>query len=354
MISFIDWTEDKLSQYVFKKKGSQITLVETLSVPLDGELNQSSLDSLVKTGMERVYLSVPVHLLTLRELSFPFSDHNKIRDTISYELEGIILGDIGNYSIDYIVKESSEPSSNVLAACMEKAKIRDIVALFLSAGLEPVAITCLDLRLFGKDINILLEGHLPEEETRTEAAREEIAHVSINLRQDELAYKGDIERVKKSLRTTGVLIMFLLLVLGADMMVKLMSLKKEKASITKEINTLYRNTFPGEAKIIDAVRQFKGKFNSLNEKKKILVGIPVLDILLNISKHKNNTIILNELKLDEQNIIIKGVALSFENVDELKNALLPSFKDVRVIDSKASPDKKITFSIIMREKRHEI
>ena len=354
MISFIDWTEGKLSQYVFEKKGSQITLSETLSVPLDGELNQSSLDSLVKADIEHVYLSVPVHLLTLRELSFPFSDKNKIKDTISYELEGILLGDVGNYSIDYIVKESSEHGSNVLAACMEKEKIRDIVALFLSAGLEPVAITCIDLRLFGKDINILFENPPLEEETRTEAAREELTHVSINLRQDELAYKGAIERIKKSLRMTGVLIVLLLLILGADMIVKLISLKKENGTVTQEINTLYRNTFPGEVKIIDAVRQFKGNLNSLMEKKKILVGMPVLDILLNISKHKKNNITLNELKLDEQNIIIKGDALSFENVDELKNAHLLSFKDVRVIDSRASPDKKITFSIIMREKRHEI
>ncbi len=352
MISFIDWTEGKLSQYVFEKKGSQITLSETLSVALDDELTQSSLDSLVKTDMERVYLSVPVHLLTLRELSFPFSDKNKIKDTISYELEGILLGDVSNYSIDYIVKESSEHGSNVLAACMEKEKIRDIVALFLSAGLEPVAITCIDLRLFGKDI--LFENPPLEEETRTEAAREELTHISIDLRQDELAYKGAIERIKKSLRMTGVLIVLLLLILGADMIVKLISLKKENGTVTQEINTLYRNTFPGEVKIIDAVRQFKGNLNSLMEKKKILVGMPVLDILLNISKHKKNNITLNELKLDEQNIIIKGDALSFENVDELKNALLLSFKDVRVIDSRASPDKKITFSIIMREKRHEI
>ncbi|MCK5286416.1 MAG: hypothetical protein KAJ59_01255, partial [Thermodesulfovibrionia bacterium] len=227
MISFIDWTEGKLSQYVFEKKGSQITLSETLSVPLDGELTQSSLDSLVKADIEHVYLSVPVHLLTLRELSFPFSDKNKIKDTISYELEGILLGDVGNYSIDYIVKESSEHGSNVLAACMEKEKIRDIVALFLSAGLEPVAITCIDLRLFGKDINILFENPPLEEETRTEAAREELTHISIDLRQDELAYKGDIERIKKSLRMTGVLIVLLLLIFGADMIVKLISLKKE-------------------------------------------------------------------------------------------------------------------------------
>ena len=354
MISFIDWTECKLNQYVFEKKGNQITLTETISVPIDGELNQSSLDSLIKTDIEHVYLSVPFNLLTLRELNFPFSDKNKIKDTISYELEGILLGEVSHYSIDYIVKESSENSSNVLAACMEKAKIRDIIDLFVSVGLEPEAITCLDLRFFNKNINMLFESTLPEEESRAEAVREELVNLSINLRQAELAYKGDIERIKKSLYVTGMLVLLLLVIIGANLTVRLISLKKENVSVTKQINTLYRKTFPEDKKIIDPLRQFKGNLNSLMGKRKILGGVPVLDIMLNISNHNNSDITLNELKLDEQNIIIKGAALSFENVDEFKNSLSLSFEDVRVIDSKASPDKKINFSIIMGDKQHEI
>jgi len=90
--------------------------------------------------------------------------------------------------------------------------------------------------------------------------------------------------------------------------------------------------------------------NTLIEKKTILGGKPVADILLNISNLKKKNITLSEISTDEQKIIMKGTAQSFENVDEFKNALSSTFTDVKVLDSKASLDNKVVFSIIMREK----
>ena len=350
MIGFIDWTEGKLSLYVFKKKGSQYTHVDTLTVPVNEELNQSFLASVVKPNIEQVYLSVPINLLTLRELRFPFSDKNKIKETIPYELEGILLGSVSDYSIDCIITDISDSGSNALAACMEKTKLRHVIDLFLSVGLEPLVITSLDLRLYSKNINMLFEGPTLGEGIRAEAAREELVNLSINLRQNDLAYKGDIERIKKSLRLTGVLVFLILLIIGSYAAIKLITLKKDNALITKELNAIYHSAFPADTKIADAVRQFKGNLHSLKEKKTILVGIPVLDILLDIANHKNKNITLNELNIDEENMLIKGTGLSFENTDEFKNALSSSFADVKVVDSKSSPDKKISFSIIMKEK----
>ena len=131
---------------------------------------------------------------------------------------------------------------------------------------------------------------------------------------------------------------------------KFIASKKENTLLTKEINTLYHNAFPGNTKIVDAVRQFKGNMNTLIEKKTILGGKPVADILLNISNLKKKNITLSEISTDEQKIIMKGTAQSFENVDEFKNALSSTFTDVKVLDSKASLDNKVVFSIIMREK----
>ncbi len=350
MTGFIDWTEGKLSLYVFEKKGNQYTLVDTQSVPLEGELNQASLTPFVKANIEQIYLSIPVNLFSLRELSFPFSDRTKIKDTISYELEGIVLGDISDYSIDYIIKESSESGSQVLAVCMEKTKLRDIIDIFSSVGLEPVSITSIDLRFSSKNIEMLFENPALGEEIRAEAAREELVNPLINLRQEELAYKGDIDRIKRSLRFTGTLVLVLLLILGFDLTLNLISLKKETTLLAKEINSTYYKVFPEDTKLVDAVRQFKGNFNALMEKKTVLGGTPVLDIMLYIANLKNKNITLEEFSASEENILIKGTAASFENVDSFKSALSSSFTEVKVIDSKASPDKKIRFSIIMKEK----
>ncbi len=233
---------------------------------------------------------------------------------------------------------------------MEKIKLKEIIDLFSSVGLEPVVITSLDLRLSGRNIETLLEGPTSGEEVRTEAAREELLSPSINMRQNELAYRGDVERIKKSLRLTGVLVLLLLFILGSGTTIKLLFLKKENTLLTKELHSIYHDAFPEDVKIVDVMRQFKGNLNSLREKKVLVGGIPVLEILLKISHVEKESITLNEFNVDGENILIKGSALSFENVDSFKNMLSSSFSEVKVIDSMSSPDKKISFSIIMREK----
>lgn len=356
MIGFIDWTEEKITLHTFNKKRGQYTLADSVSVPVEGRLNSSALIPLVRPGIERIHLSVPVNLLTIRELDFPFSNKNKIKDTIPYELEGMVLGNVSEYSIDYIIKDKSASvnlsatGSQVLAVCIEKTKLREILDLFSSAGLEPISVTSIDLRFSVKNIEILFESPSLGEKIRAEAAREDIANPLINLRQNEFVYKGDIDRIKSSLRFTAVLASVLLLLLSLDLTLKLTSLKKENNLLANEINSLYRKTFPDEKKIVDAIRQFKGNFNAIKGKKAVLGGVPVLNELLNIAGLKNKNITLDEFSADEERIIIKGSAASFENVDAFKNTLASSFKEIKIIDSVASPDKKIHFSIIMKEK----
>jgi type II secretory pathway component PulL len=350
MIGFFDWTEGRLSLFIFEKKGNNYLLKDTKSIAIKGELNQSLLTPFTKFNLEHIYLSIPINRLTLRELTFPFSDERKIKETISYELEGFLLGSVNDYSINYIIKDSSDNTTSVLAACMEKTRLKEIIDIFFSVGLEPVAITSLDLKPLSKNINILLDGPETEEKRRSEAAKEELINPSINLRQGELAYKGHLERIKKSLRFTMTLLLLLLLILVFDITIRFISVKKENSNLHKEINTIYQNTFPQDTKIIDPLRQFKGNLYSLKEKKTILSGVPVLDILLNISNLKIKDITINEFNLDGEKIIIKGSTSSFEDVDEFKNTLQSSFAEVRVIDSKSTPDKKISFTIIMKEK----
>jgi hypothetical protein len=86
MTGFIDWTEGKVSLYIFDRKANQYVHRDTVSVPLEGELNQSFLSELVKPNIDKLYLSIPVNLLSLRELNFPFSDKAKIKETLPRRL----------------------------------------------------------------------------------------------------------------------------------------------------------------------------------------------------------------------------------------------------------------------------
>jgi type II secretory pathway component PulL len=347
--AFIDWTEENLNLYVFEKEADKYYVAEISSVSIEGEPDLAVLNSLPLAESENIYLSIPINLLTLREENFPFSDKDKINDTISYELEGILLGNINDYSIDHIITEPLETGSKVLAVCLEKIRLQKLINMFSSAGLEPKVITSLDLRLSGSRSENLLENPISDTEVRAEAAGEEILNPLINLRQDKLAYTGDIKKFIKSLRLTATLALALLIVIGAGSTLRLINLNKERTLLTSELQGIYRQVFPEDKKIIDAQRQFKGNMKMLIKKKAALGGIPVLDILQNIAVNKNKNITLHEFNADGKNLVIKGTAKSFEDVESLKNSLTPVFKGVKVMDTGATADKKINFTIIMQE-----
>ncbi|MBI5098234.1 MAG: hypothetical protein HZB30_03210 [Nitrospirae bacterium] len=342
----IDWTEDNITLYVFEQNKH----VDTVTVPLEGVLKPSFLTPFLKANTKQIYLSLPFHSLTLRELTFPFSDKLKIKDTISYELEGLLLGSVSDYSIDHIITETFDSGCRVLAVCIEKTKLGEIIKTFSSAGLEPKAITSIDLSLSGGKSEKIIEGLTLNNEIRLEAAEKEIVTPSLNLRQDELSYTGDIERMKKTLRFTASLCLILLLILGAHTVIKFAAGKKENQALVQELQTTYRSVFPEDKKIVDAVRQFKSNLNMLKEKNNIFGGIPILDTLNSIANLKSRNIILNEFNADGKNLIMKGTASSFEEVDSLRNSLTGSFEGIKVLNSDATADKKINFTIIMQEK----
>jgi type II secretory pathway component PulL len=347
---FIDWTENNLNLYVFEKKAGQYHLLDISSFPVEGELDTEALTSLPAAGCNNICLSIPLNLLTLREQTFPFSDKDKIRETLPFELEGILLGSTSDYVIDHIIIESYEVGSRVLAVCMEKSRLKKIIGVLSSADLEPKLITSLDARLSEGKSEALLQAAVSDTAVRAEAARQEVSGPLINLRRDELAYMGDVVKLVGKLRLMAVLVLILLAVLAADSTFRFMTLKKEHKMFTDEIEGIYRQVFPEDKKIIDAERQFKGNMNILIKKKAALGGVPVLDIMKDIAEQNNQNVTLHEFSADGKNIIIKGTAKSFEDVEALKNKIAALFKDVKVTDSGATADKKINFTIVMREK----
>ena len=77
---FIDWQKDSLTLYIFDKRGSHYELSDTNTIPLENSLTAEALTSLVTTGVNTVYLSIPADELTLREQDFPFADDEKINE----------------------------------------------------------------------------------------------------------------------------------------------------------------------------------------------------------------------------------------------------------------------------------
>jgi len=350
-IIFIDWMEKDLAIYEFTKTENDYELADSRSISVEEGLTSSLLENLFEEKPENLYVSLPLAQLTVREQSFPFSDKEKIKDTIAYELEGTLLDSIDSYSIDHVVTESFDDSSKVMAVCLEKTRLQEIIETFSAAGLDPKVITSIDLWLYGGKGEDFLGKPIYDRNVRAETARKELDSPSINLRQNELAYTGDIEKFKKGLRVTAALLLVLLVLIGSFSTMRLMAEKKENKELSGEMQALYRKVFPGDKKVIDVGRQFKGNYNTLKKKKEALAGISMLDILLEVALENDRTATLHELNADGNNIIVKGAASSFEDVEAIKNSFAKSFHKVKVTDSSSGADNKVAFTMQMLEKK---
>ncbi len=348
-VVFIDLMENELNIYEYIRSGNDYEHIDSRSVSMEDGLSSSLLEAQFDTNPDDLYVSLPLDLLTLREQSFPFSDKEKIRDTIAYELEGMLLENIKEYSIDHVITESFENNSNVMAVCLEKSKLQEIIEIFFSAGLDPKVITSIDLWLYGGKGEDFLGKPISDMGVRAETARKELNSPTINLRQDELAYTGDIDKFKKGFRLTAALLLVLLVMIGVFSSMKLMAAKKENKVLSGQVQELYMKVFPGEKKVIDVGRQFKGKYNTLKKKKEVLAGISMLDILSEVAIRNNRTATLLELNADGKKITVKGTAGSFEDVESIKNSFAKVFSKVKVTDSSSGADKKVDFTMQMLE-----
>ena len=176
-------------------------------------------------GIEDAFLSLPVSMLNFRVLELPFSGRERIREVLPFELEGMMLGGTDKALIDGIVVGKTEGKYKVLAVYIEKSIIRDLLGKLNSCGVDPAFITSLEL---GKIVKEFSPGNLlslpsMDEKERIALAQEEMRYPSVNLRREEFAYTRDIEKTRKSLRSTAVLAIFVCIAVSANLLFQIVT-----------------------------------------------------------------------------------------------------------------------------------
>jgi type II secretory pathway component PulL len=349
---FIDWTSQGVNLFVFEKEGGKLVLSETVRISEKAEPAPDELNAIASCGVVETVLSLPVEELAFRELEFPFSDRGKISDTLRYELEGSLLGSVSDYLVDHRMIDSND-TTRVLAVCLEKKRMGEILDLYSSAGIEPRIVTSLDIAMKDTGEDLISGNIVTDTSARARAAEDQFDSPAINLRQDEFSYTGDIERIKKGLKLTSVLVLFLIIAVAGHFSISYYSARKYGESLSDQLRRSYRDVFPGDKKIIDPGRQFQSKLRAAEKKMNALAGIPALEILMKISTAEHKGIILNELTAESGSIIIKGKAGSFEQIDRMKSALAGIFGSAKVLESNAAVDGKVDFSVLIKEANNE-
>lgn len=349
-ILFIDIRDADLSIYEFELRKGVYELKNKSHHPLSGDLNFSV--DMFPGGAEETYVSLSLSRLNFRMLELPFSEKERIREVLPYELDDMILGGSNKVVFDDVVTGQLNNKYQVLAVYIEKAAIEEILRALQTFGLDPVFITSLELREVVKDFSFdrLLSPPEMEDEKRIHLAAEEMKSPTINLRRDEFAYTRDAEETKKSLRVTAILAILLTVVLSADVLLKIISARNEIALLKNEMRKTYQEIFPDEKKIVNELYQLKAHVKELKNKETIFVGVDPLGILLKLSEIDKQGVIFTEVTADRDNIILKGEASSLSNVQKVKDLLEDIFVQVNISESKSSTQGKMLFTIATKER----
>ena len=348
---FIDLGEEELRTYVFDNRKGKYEMEETREYPVSGRFD-FSIDKAIE-NVENAYLSLPVSSLNFRVIDLPFSDKNRIREVLPFELDGIILDGTDRVVFDCVVLGNSGDKYQVLAVYIEKESIREILARLESFNLDPVFVTSIELRNILKDFTLsgLFSPGTIEEQDRISLTVEEMKTPTINLRREEFSYTRDTEKTKKSLRVTAALLICLAMVLSANFLAGMISTKYQIASLRNEMRKDYQALFPGGKNIMNELLQLKSHMKELKGKEDLFIGVDPLDVLLKLSRLEKQSVVFNEISADEGNISMKGEAPSLSDVQQLKDRLDGLFSEVAISDSKSSAQGKMLFTITARERR---
>ena len=88
------------------------------------------------TGIE-IVCSFPGQQASFRRLHLPFTDPNKIKQTVPFEVETQVPYEIDELLLDYQVLEKGPDGTHVLVGLTHRDALRDLLALLESGGVDP-------------------------------------------------------------------------------------------------------------------------------------------------------------------------------------------------------------------------
>ena len=135
----IDISEHNISavQIISGLKGYQA--VSCLSIPVTDNNPEKALEELssrIDLKSDKCLISIPPLNTSFRNITTPFKDSKKIRQTLPFEMETIVPFAVDEMIIDYVPTDVANPES-VLTAAINKGQIGNIIEQLKTAGVDP-------------------------------------------------------------------------------------------------------------------------------------------------------------------------------------------------------------------------
>ncbi|MBF0345737.1 MAG: hypothetical protein HQL06_16100 [Nitrospirae bacterium] len=333
---------------IFIRKTSGYTFDETIRLEFGGstcELLKEYIDDSALTS----YLSLPSDILNYRIIEMPFSDKNKIISTLPYALEGLIRGTYDSCVADCIVlgQDDADGRFQVLVVYIDKEALRNKLSELKVVGVEPKAITSLELRykLSRLSVDALYDNVQLTDEARITMCQEEIATPLINLAKGELAYSKDIVKTIRNLKIALLITALIIMLTGAYTVYKIHLVNNRVETLKSYMIDSYKKQFSEEVRVIDPIYQLKAKIKKIKEERGFFNSISPLQNLAILSGINVSNVVLIELEMTTDKMTLKGEAVKISDVDEYKDKLTSQLADVRVIETKTTTDNKVLFTI---------
>jgi type IV pilus assembly protein PilM len=129
--------------------GAPSTYQERVSLAIKATLSKLS-------RYDQIIVSIPSTIVTFKELTLPFTDIEKIRMVIEYEVEAMLPFSLQESIIDFIItnQDPSEKTSQLLVAAVRKQDLQNTFDICKLAGIDPNIITVDLFALYGLYLQI--------------------------------------------------------------------------------------------------------------------------------------------------------------------------------------------------------
>lgn len=354
---FLDLTDEKLLIYPISGSAA-VSPGDVVSVPIGAgysfSLDQHSYEN------STAYLSLPLNMIDFRIIEVPFSDREKVRELLPFEVDGLILGGSGSVIADLqVIGRSSEDAGKykVLVAYVTKDLLKTLLGRLRSSGIDPVTVTSIELATItesspaGDVAEKLINPQPMTDEERITAAAKGIKHPAFDFRRGEFAYTVEADKTKKSLRMTAFLTALLLMLFLADAAMNAFSVTRENRSIREEMRRVYTGLYPKEKNITNESYQLKAHIKELKEKADSLTGTSPLQFLLDLSVMNGTGAVMSEIAIEKELIVLKGECRSLGDVQKIKGDLERFLTAVNISDTRPSSQGKTLFTITAKGRR---
>ncbi len=164
----------------------------------------------------------------------------------------------------------------------------------------------------------------------------------VNFRYGDLAYTAGFERVRNKLRFTAALAALFVLLLFVETAVRYYLVNKDLDSINSSIRGMYKEIFPNRKKPVDEVAEIKSEIKRMGGGAATEDPLGTLKKLAALKGDGINGFF--ETEIEENQVRLKGEAVSFQAVNDFKARTGNMFTKGDVGEIKPRADGNVTFT----------